>query len=505
MLPYACPARRTGWSVVILAIDQGTTGTTTLVIDEDSRIVGRAYAPVDQSYPRPGWVEHDPNQIWDGVQRTTRQVLEAAPAGTVAAIGITNQRETAVAWDAATLEPLGPAIVWQDVRTGPAMADLEAGGHGDVIRAITGLRPSPYFSAGKFGWMLDHVPEVASARDSGRLRLGTVDAWLIARLSGGAHRIDATNASRTLLMDLDTGCWSTDMTELFEIPLHALPEIVPSVGRCAVTGSDAPVASGTPISGIAGDQQAALFGHLAVSSGAAKVTYGTGCFLLQHAGDARPPDIEDLLTTLALGRPDGLTYAYEGSVFTGGALVQWLRDELGLIGAAPEIEALARAVPDTAGAVIVPAFTGLGAPYWDPDARGAILGLTRGVSGSHLARAALEAIVHQVQDVLDLMPPLQGELFVDGGAAANDLLLQLQASSANRPVARPVDIETTALGAAYLAGLAEGVWASVDELRSLRPDPALFESGLETLAIDRPTWRRAVGRTRGWAAPPSDA
>ncbi len=488
---------------MILAIDQGTTGTTTLAVDAQARIVGRAYAPVNQGYPRPGWVEHDPNQIWEGVCRSARQALAAAPPGAVAAIGITNQRETAVAWDSATLQPLGPAIVWQDVRTAPRMTELETTGHGDAVRAVTGLRPSPYFSAGKFAWMLNHVPEVAAARDAGRLRFGTVDAWLIARLSGGAHLSDTTNASRTLLMDVETGCWSNDMLQLFGIPARSLPEIVPSSVRCAVAGVDAPVASGTPISGIAGDQQAALFGHLGVAPGAAKVTYGTGCFLLQHAGDTRPPDIDHLLTTAALGRPDGLTYAYEGSVFTGGALVQWLRDELGLIESAPEIETLARAVPDTGGAVIVPAFTGLGAPYWDPDARGAILGLTRGVTASHLARAALEAIVHQVQDVLELMPALTGQLLVDGGAAANDLLLQLQAASAARTVARPADIETTALGAAYLAGLAEGVWSSVDELRSLRPAPALFEPGLETLAIDRPTWRRAVQRARGWAGAPS--
>ena len=490
---------------MILAIDQGTTGTTTLVIDERARIVGRSYAPVTQSYPRPGWVEHDPTQIWDGVRRSARRALDPAPSERVAAIGITNQRETAVAWDATTLRPLGPAIVWQDVRTASQMAELEAGGQGDAIRAVTGLRPSPYFSAGKFAWMLNHVPEVAAARDAGRLRLGTVDAWLIARLTGGEHLTDATNASRTLLMDLETGRWSSELTELFDIPSEALPEIVPSIGQCAVTGADAPVAPGTPICGIAGDQQAALFGHLAVSRGAAKVTYGTGCFLLQHAGNKRPPDIEHLLTTVALGRPNGLTYAYEGSVFTGGALVQWLRDELGLIESAPEIESLARAVSDTAGAVIVPAFTGLGAPYWDPDARGAILGLTRGVTGSHLARAALEAIVHQVQDVLDVMPPLAGQLLVDGGAAANDLLMQLQAASAGRTVARPADIETTALGAAYLAGLAQGVWSSVDELRALRPPPTLFEPDREALAIDRPTWRRAVQRALGWAETPSEA
>lgn len=490
---------------MILAIDQGTTGTTTLVIDERARIVGRGSVTVSQSYPRPGWVEHDPGQIWQGVHQSSRQALDSAPSGSVAAVGITNQRETAIAWDATSLEALGPAIVWQDVRTAPQMAELEAGGQGDTIRRVTGLRPSPYFSAGKFAWMLAHRPEVVEAREAGRLRLGTVDAWLLARLTGGAHLTDATNASRTLLMDLDTGRWSPDMTELFGIPTQVLPEVVPSVGECAVTGADAPVPPGIPISGIAGDQQAALFGHLAVSRGAAKVTYGTGCFLLQHAGSSRPPDIEDLLTTVALGQPDGPTYAYEGSVFTGGALVQWLRDELGLIESASEIEALARAVPDTGGAVVVPAFTGLGAPYWDPDARGAILGLTRGVTASHLARAALEAIVHQVHDVLELMPPLTGQLLVDGGAAANDLLLQLQAASAGRSVARPADIETTALGAAYLAGLAQGVWADVDELRSLRPAPTLFEPGQASPSIDRPTWRRAVQRTRGWAAAPSDA
>ena len=505
MLPYACPSLVLRRWLLILSIDQGTTGTTTLVIDEDARIVGRGYAPVDQSYPRPGWVEHDPNQIWQGVLESTRQALDDALPGSIAAVGITNQRETAVAWDAATLDPLGPAIVWQDVRTAPEMADLEASGHGDAIRAVTGLRPSPYFSAGKFAWMLNHRSEVAAARAAGRLRLGTVDAWLIARLTGGAHLTEATNASRTLLMDLDTGRWSSELAELFGIPAEALPEIVPSVGECAVTGADAPVPAGTPISGIAGDQQAALFGHLAVSTGAAKVTYGTGCFLLQHAGASRPPDIEHLLTTVALAQPDGLTYAYEGSVFTGGALVQWLRDELGLIESAPEIEPLARSVPDTAGAVIVPAFTGLGAPYWDPNARGAILGLTRGVSAAHLARAALEAIVNQVHDVLEIMPPLTGELLVDGGAAANNLLMQLQATSAARAVARPADIETTALGAAYMAGLANGVWSSVDDLRSLRPPPTLFQPGQETLATDRPTWHRAVQRTRGWAAAPGHA
>ncbi len=505
MLPYACPSLVLRRWLLILSIDQGTTGTTTLVIDEDARIVGRGYAPVVQSYPRPGWVEHDPRQIWRSVQQSSCQALDAAPAGGVAALGITNQRETAVAWDASSLEPLGPAIVWQDVRTAAQMAELEATGHGNRVRAVTGLRPSPYFSVGKFAWMLDHVSKVKAARDAGRLRLGTVDAWLIARLTGGAHLTDATNASRTLLMDLETGRWSSELAELFGIPAEALPEIVPSVGECEVTGPDAPVPAGTPISGIAGDQQAALFGHLAVSPGAAKVTYGTGCFLLQHAGSAHPPDIEHLLTTVALGQPDGLTYAYEGSVFTGGALVQWLRDELGLIKSAPEIEVLARTVLDTGGAVIVPAFTGLGAPYWDPNARGAILGLTRGVNAAHLARAALEAIVHQVHDVLEVMPPLTGELLVDGGAAANDLLMQLQATSAARAVARPADIETTALGAAYMAGLALSMWSSVDDLRSLRPPPTLFQPGQATLATDRPTWRRAVQRTRGWAAAPDDA
>ena len=500
MLPYACRLLVPRRSLLILSIDQGTTGTTALVIDERARIVGRGYAPVTQSYPRPGWVEHDARQIWHGVQESARRAIDSAPSDSVAALGITNQRETAVAWDAATLEPLAPAIVWQDVRTAPQMGELEASGRDAAIRAATGLRLSPYFSASKFAWMLEHVPEVAAARQSGRLRFGTVDAWLIARLTGGAHLTDATNASRTLLLNLDTAHWSPEMTELFAIPPRTLPEVVPSVGECALTGSDAPVPAGTPISGIAGDQQAALFGHLADSRGAAKVTYGTGCFLLQHAGNARPPDIEHLLTTVALSQPDGLTFAYEGSVFTGGALVQWLRDELGLIESAPEIEPLARAVPDTGGAVIVPAFTGLGAPHWDPDARGAVLGLTFGVTASHLARAALEAIVHQVHDVLEVMPPLSGELLVDGGAAANDLLLQLQATRAGRIVARPADVETTALGAAYMAGLAHGIWSSVDELRSLRPASTRFEPGEEALAIDRRTWRRAVERTRGWAA-----
>ncbi len=489
---------------VILAVDQGTTGTTALVVDDRGRVQGRGYAPVTQHYPRPGWVEHDLDQIWQSVQRSARQALDAAPPRALAGLGLTNQRETAAAWDAATLRPLGPAIVWQDVRTAPWIADLEARGHANAVRQITGLRPSPYFSASKFAWMLDNLPDVAQARAAGRLRLGTVDAWLIARLTRGAHLTDATNAARTLLFDLAAGQWSNAMAELCGVPADALPQVAPSLGVCAQVHADAPFAAGLPIGGVAGDQQAALFGHLAAAPGATKVTYGTGCFLLQHAGRARPPDIAHLLTTAALGDSDGLTYAYEGSVFTGGALVQWLRDELGLIESADAIEPLARSVPDTAGAVIVPAFTGLGAPYWDPDARGAILGLTHGVRAAHLARAAHEAIVHQVQDVLDLMPAPTGRLHVDGGAAANDLLLQLQAHVSGCGVARPAEIESTALGAAYLAGLAVGLWADVDELRSLRAPPAVFAPGQAVLATPRADWRRAVQRARAWAAAPAE-
>ena len=485
---------------MILSIDQGTTGTTALLVDDDARIIARGYAPVRSSFPRPGWVEQDPLEIWCSVERSVHAAVSCAPLGPIVALGVTNQRETVVAWDAKTLKPLAKAIVWQDGRASAHMSEIQAGVWGDSIRGTTGLRPSPYFSAGKLVWLLRNSPEVKEAQASGRLRFGTIDSWLIARLSNGAYVTDATNASRTLLFDLNTGDWSQEMLDCFEIPRGTLPEIVPSIGRCAVAHEGSLVGRGVPVSGIAGDQQSALFGHLAISKGATKVTYGTGCFLLHHAGGKRPADIEGLLTTVALAQPTGLTYAYEGSVFTGGALVQWFRDELGLINSAEEIEALAHQVVDTAGAVIVPAFTGLGAPHWDSEARGAVLGLTRGVTAAHLARAALEAIAHQVEDVLEIMPEASDVIHVDGGASANRLLLQLQAEVSGCRLVRPLEIETTALGAAWLAGISEGVWADTREIGLLRDGETVIDQGQASVSIDRVSWRRAVKRAKHWTS-----
>jgi glycerol kinase len=497
MLPYGGLLLRS--LPLILSIDQGTTGTTALLISDRAEVVGRGYAEVIQHYPRDGWVEHDPRQIWKSVEESVAAALAAAPTEDVTAIGVTNQRETVVAWDAVTNEPLAAAIVWQDVRTSGRMYGLHTEAHGDALRSITGLLSSPYFSASKFEWLLMNDPDVVEARKSGRLRLGTVDTWLVSKLSGGAHVTDATNASRTLLFDLASGSWSQELLELFGVPLAALPELIPSSGNSVVTTAACPAGDGIPICGLVGDQQAALFGHLATITGATKVTYGTGCFLLQHAGEGRPTDIPGLLTTVALGLPSGMSFAYEGSVFIGGAVVQWLRDELSLVSSAGEIEGLARSVTDAGGVVFVPAFTGLGAPHWDPHARGTILGLTQAVTGGHIARAALEAIVHQVQDVLELMPAMSPPLHVDGGASANRLLLELQAEVCGQRVSRPSEIEMTALGVGYLAGIASGVWADVSDISELRGPSTLIEPGQAPMSTDRSTWFRAIERSSGWA------
>ncbi len=484
---------------MILAIDQGTTGTTALLISERADVVGRGYAEVDQHYPRGGWVEHDPGQIWRSVEHSVAEAIAAAPSEDVTAIGVTNQRETVIAWDAITNDPLAPAIVWQDVRTSDRMHGLQMELHGEVLRSITGLLPSPYFSASKFEWLLTEDPDVVAAGKAGRLRLGTVDTWLVSKLSGGAHVTDATNASRTLLFDLSSGGWSPDLLGLFSVPLTALPELVPSSGANVVSGADCPVGEGIPICGVAGDQQAALFGHLATSTGATKITYGTGCFLLQHAGEKRPIDLPGLLTTVALGLSSGMSFAYEGSVFIGGAAVQWLRDELSLVSSAGEIESLARSVADTGGVVFVPAFTGLGAPHWDPGARGTIFGLTQATTGGHIARATLEAIAHQVQDVLELMPATSPTLHVDGGAAANNLLLELQAEVCGQRVSRPAELEVTALGAGYLAGIGSGVWGDVSDIAELLGPEEIIEARDKVMSTDRVTWHRAIERSLGWA------
>ena len=484
---------------MILAIDQGTSGTAALVVGPDATVIGEGRVAIAAHHPRPGWVEQDAVEIWRSVQRAAQLALADAADPPLAAIGLTNQRETAVAWDVRSGRPLAPAIVWQDRRTATRCEALRDDGWGPRVRALTGLTVDPYFSATAFEWMLANHDQVRDAGQRGTLRLGTVDAWILWNLTGGAHVSDVSNASRTMLMDLGTQAWSDELLELFDVPRAALPMIVDSAGEIGRTAAGSGILADVPIAGLAGDQQAALFGHLAHDPGDTKVTYGTGGFLLQVAGNERPADIEGLLTTLAWRRDGRVTFAREGSVFVAGALIQWLRDGLRLISQAAECEVLARRVPDAAGAVIVPAFVGLGTPNWDPRARGAIVGLTAGVTGEHLCRAALEAIAHQIADVLDVMARSDAPLRVDGGAAASDLLLELQAAIVRRPVVRPAQLETTALGAAYLAGLAAGVWNDTEEIRRHRPPDRVVEPSGDTSAVSRDVWRAAVERARRWA------
>jgi glycerol kinase len=499
----------------VLALDQGTTSSRAIVFDESGSEVAMAQREFQQIFPRPGWVEHDPAEIWESQLAVAVEALAQAglPAAELSALGITNQRETTLVWDRATGLPVTNAIVWQDRRTADACARLKRDGLEPLFRDKTGLVIDPYFSGTKLAWILDHVHGVReAAAQPGRLAFGTVDSWLIWNLtggkSGGRHATDVTNASRTLLFDLATGDWSDELLRALDIPRGLLPEVCSS---SEVYGETVPGLLGAPvpIAGVAGDQQAALFGQACLSRGMAKCTYGTGCFLLMNTGDRPIRSRYQLLTTPAWqvgGRTD---YALEGSVFVGGAVVQWLRDGLGLIHSSAEVEALAAGVPDAGGLVLVPAFTGLGAPHWDPYARGALLGITRGTSAAHLARAALEAIAFQVADVLTAMEADAGfpvaELRVDGGATANDLLMQLQADLAGVPVIRPRVKETTALGAAYLAGLATGVWKSTDEIAVRWQRERTFEPALDPAraAEQRARWRRAVERAKGWeeAAP----
>ena len=492
----------------VLAIDQGTTGTTALVLDEGGRIVGRGYSPVTQRYPQPGWVEHDAEQIWQTVLDAAAQALTAAHTTTPTAIGITNQRETTVVWDRHTGTPIAPAIVWQCRRTAARCDSLRAAGQAPTFQSQTGLVVDAYFSGTKIEWLLDNVPGARSRAEDGELRFGTIDSWLVSKLTGGAaHATDVTNASRTLLYDIHRGDWSAPLLELLRVPPSVLPTVVPSSGPIADTTSVGAIPAGVPIAGIAGDQQAALFGQAAFSSGSAKTTYGTGCFMLRNTGQAAVPSKNQLLTTVAwqLGAGQPLTYALEGSVFIGGAVVQWLRDELGLISTAAETAALAESVPNSAGVYVVPAFAGLGAPYWDQDARGAIVGLTRGAGRAHLVRASLEGIAHQVADVVEAMNADSGrplaEMRVDGGAAANDFLMQFQADILGVPVRRPVNLETTAFGAAALAGLATGVWSSLDEIAATLAVERTFEPRMaeSERARLRTGWKDAVRRTRATA------
>jgi len=488
----------------VLAIDAGTTGVTALVLRADGSVASRGYQEFRQYYPRPGWVEHLPEGIWQATLAACAAALEQAGDGAVECVGVTNQRETAVIWDRATLTAPRRAIVWQDRRSAGVCSRLRSAGHEPRVTELTGLRLDPYFTGTKLTWLAENEPSVWEGVLGGSLAVGTVDSYLIARLTGGRrHVTDASNASRTLLFDIGAGRWSDELCSLLGVPRAALPEVVPSWG---VVGSCDPAAFlglSVPVAGIAGDQQAALFGQACFAPGDAKCTYGTGSFVLVNSGLARPDAGPSLLASVAWMSPGGaLTYALEGSVFVTGAAVQWLRDGLGLLDNAAQSEALAGSVPDAGGVVFVPALTGLGAPFWDPDARGAIFGITRGTSRAHLVRATLEAISYEVRDVCEAMAAASGALRVikaDGGAAANDLLMQLQSDQLGLPVERPVIAETTALGAGFLAGLATGVWSSLAELSGIWRLDRRFEPGPRDEA-GYARWRAAVARSRGWAA-----
>lgn len=490
----------------VLAIDAGTTGVTAVVVEHDGSIAAKGYEEFAQHFPRPGWVEHSPEEIWQSTLQAVRGVLQGYDASRLEAVGITNQRETVLLWDRETLGSPRRAIVWQDRRTADLCTRLRDAGHEERVGELTGLRLDPYFSATKLMWLAENEPHTWALVESGRYAIGTVDSYLIARMTRGTwHATDVSNASRTLLLDLATGDWSDELCSLFGVPRDALPELVPNWGEIATTDPRTFLDLSLPISGLAGDQQAALFGQTCFDEGDSKCTYGTGSFVLTNTGSTIQRSDAGLLATAAWRSPAGeLTYATEGAIFVTGAAVQWLRDGLQIVGSAAETEAIARTVPDTGGVVFVPALTGLGAPHWDPHARGLIIGVTRGTTRAHLVRAALEAIAFEVRDVLDTLAGAGAglsSLRVDGGASANDLLCQIQADQVGVPVERPATVETTALGAAFLAGLGAGVWGSTDDLRETWRLDRRFEP-----ALDRPTadaahaqWTRAVERAKGWA------
>ncbi len=496
----------------VLAIDAGTTGVTALIVTDSGTIAGRGYQEFRQYFPQPGWVEHLPEGIWQATLGACAQALSSAGSPAVACVGITNQRETAVIWDRTTLAAPRRAIVWQDRRTAALCEQLRADGHEPRVAELTGLRIDPYFTATKLTWLSMAEPATWAGVVDGALAVGTVDSYLIARLTGGRrHVTDASNASRTLLFDIEAGQWSAELCELFAVPPHALPEVVPSCGVIGQTDPAAFLGLAVPIAGVAGDQQAALFGQACFTPGSSKCTYGTGSFLLANTGSALVRSRSGLLTTVAWLDADGtLTYAIEGAVFVTGAAIQWLRDGLGLLDNAAQSEALARSVPDADGVIFVPALTGLGAPDWDPSARGAIFGLTRGTTRAHLVRAALDAIAYEVRDVFEVMTAEAGaqlsdggmpgarSLRVDGGASANNLLMQLQADQLQVAVERPVIAETTALGAAFLAGLATGVWSSQRELAATWLLDSRFSPGPRDDS-GYASWRKAVERTKNWA------
>jgi glycerol kinase len=487
----------------VLSIDLGTTGVTVLLFDEHARVARKAYSEFTQHYPQPGWVEHDADEIWAVTRRLIGEVLGADGPSAVAAVGITNQRETTVLWDRETGKPLHRAIVWQCRRTAARCQELKA--HAGLVGDKTGLVVDAYFSATKIDWILKNVPAAKAAADAGRARFGTIDTWIIDRLTAGkAHVTDPTNASRTLIWNIHTKAWDDELLALFGVPASVLPEVKPSAGRFALTDKGV-FGAEVPIAGVAGDQQAALFGQGCVRPGQAKNTYGTGCFALLNAGQEPVRSRHGLVTTIACDAQGKPVYCLEGSVFVAGAVVQWLRDGLGIIQDAAETEARARRVPDNGGVYLVPAFVGLGAPYWDQDARGLLCGLTRGATADHVIRAALESIAYQSRELIDaLQADLAGrsrltELKVDGGAVKNDLLMQFQADVLGLPVVRPTNIETTAQGAAFLAGLGSGFWGSFADIeRVLEVDrtftPAMAAGDRERLMAG---WKRAVARARG--------
>jgi glycerol kinase len=490
----------------ILSLDQGTTSSRALLFDDQGAVRALAQREFSQSFPQPGWVEHDPDEIAASQIAVAREALAQAgvPAAEVAAIGIANQRETAIVWDRATGQPIYPAIVWQDRRTAAFCRQLKAEGHEGLIQQRTGLLIDAYFSGSKISWILDHVPEARSLAEANRLAFGTVDTWLLWKLTGGRlHLTDASNASRTMLFNLASGGWDRDLLALFRIPASLLPEVRPS-SQVYGEVSAVPGLNGIPIAGMAGDQQAALFGQRCLRPGLTKNTYGTGCFMLQSTGPRPVPSSHRLLTTVAWSIGGKTDYALEGSVFVGGAVVQWLRDGLGIIRSSSDVEALANSVPDNGGVYFVPAFVGLGAPHWDSYARGAIFGLTRGSSAGHIARAALESIAYQVADLMDAVEtdthsPLE-ELRVDGGASSNDPLMQFQADVLGVPVVRPAMTETTALGAALLAGLGAGLWKQLRTISDLPQKHDRFEPRLPRSRVDalRERWNQAISRAKSW-------
>jgi glycerol kinase len=491
----------------ILALDQGTTSCRAFVFDDEGRVRGRAQREIRQFFPHPGWVEHDPVEIWNVQHSVAGEAMAEAriTAGEIAAIGITNQRETTLLWDRRTGVPISRAIVWQDRRTARHCDRLRSEGRAELFRERTGLVVDPYFSGTKLSWLLDHVEDARARAERGELAFGTIDSWLLWKLTGGRiHDTDVSNASRTLLYDLRSESWDPDLLTILEIPDSVLPAVRSSSEVFGETDTDL-FGGSVPIAGMAGDQQAALFGQLCLEEGTAKNTYGTGCFLLLNTGGRIVQSQNQLISTVAWRLGQAPTqYALEGSVFIAGAAVQWLRDGLGIIGRSPEVETLAASVPDSGGVLFVPAFAGLGAPHWDADARGLLIGLTRGTSSAHIARATLEAIAHQSVDLLEAMAKDSGvplrELRVDGGAAANDLLLQIQADLAGVPVVRPRQLETTVLGAAYLAGLAVGYWTDAEALQTQASIDRIFHPNQDRSGVDaqRQQWKRAVERAAKW-------